>query len=453
MLTLRLVGGFLAAALCNLAFADVAAAQSCPNPPVVSISSPQVPADVCVPSNFPGNPIQFFDDFSWKSFVALVWPALSGQRGMPDMSRKVGDVSGPLVFETFKADWELYQPEPTMWNLFPADSPCAGFSAGFNDLVLASFSKFGNLGEAGFGHLAHALPAQNKTWVRYATAFNETEYTQLFNGKLYILNNLQMASPVTFQNGAIDLKSAWIAMTGMTHPERYYTRVAKVMDPITGVCSDTLVGLVGLHIVQKTPSRPQWIWSSFEQVDNVPPASPGAPNPPSFAFNNGLGTPMPNSDPNGGFPPSDWSNPQVYNVTRVQPIATSTRDTNLKYQQALGGVWQFYQLVVTQWPVPPNGVPPQGPVPASQSGLPGFTFPGTGATTSFANTTLETWDQKSITTGCMACHNLARSGQPSTDFVWTVQTHALTTTVLSSRLRANQSEPLADLKRLLEQAQ
>lgn len=29
------------------------------------------------------------------------------------------------------------------------------------------------------------------------------------------------------------------------------------------------MGLVGFHIVQKTPSAPQWIWSTFEQVDNV----------------------------------------------------------------------------------------------------------------------------------------------------------------------------------------
>ena len=36
-------------------------------------------------------------------------------------------------------------------------------------------------------------------------------------------------------------------------------------------CARTTVGLIGLHIAQKTPSRPQWIWSSFEQDDTVPP--------------------------------------------------------------------------------------------------------------------------------------------------------------------------------------
>jgi hypothetical protein len=51
---------------------------------------------------------------------------------------------------------------------------------------------------------------------------------------------------------------------------RYYSRQAWVSDPAANTCSQKTVGLVGLHIVSKTPSRSAWIWSSFEQVDNVP---------------------------------------------------------------------------------------------------------------------------------------------------------------------------------------
>ena len=29
------------------------------------------------------------------------------------------------------------------------------------------------------------------------------------------------------------------------------------------------VGLVGFHIAQKTETSPQWIWSTFEHVDNL----------------------------------------------------------------------------------------------------------------------------------------------------------------------------------------
>jgi hypothetical protein len=81
----------------------------CPNPPVVTISA-QPPPDVCIPMDFGGNPIKFFDDFSWRSFIALVWPVQDGMRGVPDAAKSIGPVSGPLVFETFKNDWEVFQP-------------------------------------------------------------------------------------------------------------------------------------------------------------------------------------------------------------------------------------------------------------------------------------------------------------------------------------------------------
>ena len=70
---------------------------ACLNPPPVNISSSQVPTDVCIPTGFSGLPIAFFDDFSWRSFIAVVWPALNGQRGVPDMSKTLAD-PGPRVF-------------------------------------------------------------------------------------------------------------------------------------------------------------------------------------------------------------------------------------------------------------------------------------------------------------------------------------------------------------------
>ena len=68
--------------------AALAQTQQCPAPgtnlPPVTISS-QLPSDVSIPADFPSdcNPIAFFDDFSWKSFIAMVWPVLEGQRGVP----------------------------------------------------------------------------------------------------------------------------------------------------------------------------------------------------------------------------------------------------------------------------------------------------------------------------------------------------------------------------------
>jgi hypothetical protein len=221
--------------------------------------------------------------------------------------------------------------------------------------VLASFSKFSDIGQAGFGSLVGPLVAQNTTYVRYSTGFNKIEFDQIVQNELYLRAKLPGAGQsLTFNNGALDVKSAWIDMTNVPHPKRYYTRTALVMDPATGQCSQKTVGLVGLHIVQKTPSRPQWIWSTFEQIDNVPPAQPGAPG--TFTFNDGSGTPMPMANPYPIDPPI-LPTPPPFNVQRVKPIHLSTQNTNAAYQQALspqGSVWQFYQLVMTQWPLTPN---------------------------------------------------------------------------------------------------
>jgi hypothetical protein len=438
------VAALLAAVLLALAH-PVHGQAPCPNPPPVTLS-PTIPTEVCIPAHFPGNPIAFFDDFSWRSFVAAVWPVLKGQRGVPDSSQGVG-ASGSRVFETYKALLEVFHGDgsaPSSWNAFdaPKYNPCSA-SVGFGDLVLASFTKFSDLGQAGFGSLLGPLVAQNTTYVRYLTAYNQIEFSQIAGNQLYLRKNLP-APPksLTLAMGSLDVKSAWIAMANVPHPERYYTRMALVLDPDTGTCSNQLVGLVGLHIVQKTPSRPQWIWSTFEQVDTVPPAQSGAPG--AFGFNNGnASVPMPASNP---YPlsPLIVPTPPPFNVTRVKPIHSSTQATNAAYQQALAaqgsGVWQFYQLVMTQWPLFPNS--------PSTPGTPPNTFPGLGTDqTSFANTTLETFEQGNIRTGCMNCHT---STMQATDFVWSLKDHAFPPTVPS--LMMQQPEFQALRKLLLETA-
>ena len=39
------------------------------------------------------------------------------------------------------------------------------------------------------------------------------------------------------------------------------------------------MGLVGLHIAHKTQHAPQWIWSTFEQVDNYKGPDPSFNDP------------------------------------------------------------------------------------------------------------------------------------------------------------------------------
>lgn len=413
---------FLFASGLFLGCTSAAHAQTCPATPVPTITPPQLPGDVCIPQGFGGNPIQYFDDFSWRSFIAVVWPAARAHRGQPDTSKTI-NAGSPLTFETFKANWEIFHNDasaPEIWNVYdaPAFNACNA-TASFGDVILSSFSKFSDLGQAGFNGLVGPLVAQNGAYVRYATGFNETEFNQILSGALYLRKNLPMTG--AFQNGSLDVKSAWMLMTNVAHPERYYTRTALVLDPQSGNCTPTLVGLVGLHIVQKTPTRPQWIWSTFEQVDNVPPAQAGAPG--NFNFNNGTDVPpMPRSNPIS-LDPLQLPPPTPFNVDRLTtaPINPSTVNTNTAYRALLRGqnsVWQNYQLVMTQWPVPSSQ--------PGLSGAPANTFPGNNPTSAFANVTMETFDQGAIRNGCMNCHDSTRL---QTDFVWTLNNHASPTNV------------------------
>ena len=416
-------------------------AQSCPEVPTASVSSAQPPLDVCLPDDSGTNfPIDYFDDYSWRAFIALVWPAANGQRGLPDTTKTVNG-PGPRVFETYKSLWEIFHTD----NTAPSSSSfnnyeSAQFNAcqqnvNFGDLVLASFSKFSDIGQAGAGSLVGPLPGQNGLYTRYLTLYNQIEFDKIFQEQWFFRRKLPVvptpAPPVPvvqFPAGSIDVKAAWIDLTGMSDAQRqrYYTRQAWVLNPNDGTCSEKEVGLVGLHIVQKTPSRPQWIWSTFEQVDNVPPAEPGSTG--KFAFNDGTSTAMPGKNPLTLSPLAPQP-VKPFNVTRSAstPIHPKTTTTNSKYRNLLAGtVWANYQLVMTQWPTGQGNQP----VPTSQGGDVGHTCPGvgavgqtcpSGAASAFANVTMETFDQTRVQFGCMSCHAQARN---QGDFVWSMLDHA-----------------------------
>jgi hypothetical protein len=226
-----------------------------------------------------------------------------------------------------------------------------------------------------------------------------------------------------FPDGAVVLKAAWLDLAGFSDAQksRYYVRRTMLRDAGIGRCSVVTMGLIGLHIAQKTASRPQWIWSTFEQVDNVPPARPGAPG--LFALHDGSARPAPSANPLL-LEPLAKEPVAPFNVTRsaVSPIHPKTAFTNLMYERQLRGtIWEHYQLVMTQWPRVTGEQ--SVPVPASLSGDASNTFPGLGSASgsAFANVTMETFDQDRPQLGCMNCHNQARMAG---DFLWSVLDHA-----------------------------
>lgn len=405
---------FVVTALMLLA---VTPAQSAPPCPVkVSLLPDGIPDDVCP---HPSDPHGAFANMAWQTFKMLVWPAAS--RGVPDKTRGItnstADMLGLRVFETYKGDWETFPAGvagPLKWGEpYPSEAKvCKNAPSG--SLVLASLNKFGNViqpdipGSPTFGH---RLMAQNGTLVRYLPAFDEKAFKMIQR-----YNDGDLVQPA--EAGTITIKSAWVEIRDSKPDQsKFHIRTAWVQEP-TGECREATFGLVGLHIVHKTKSNPQWIWASFEHVDNAPlQVKPKvAHNPPltGFTFNDGSGELMP-SDP-------DLQPTKPYNVERVYPVAKAIKTVNDAWKHALklkSSVWSNYELVVVQW----SSLRSEDQVP---SGLAPPCFVGQ-SDTNMANSVMETFLQvKQVCSPspyltnqqktCMGCHYSARAY----DFIWAI---------------------------------
>ncbi len=140
----------------------------------------------------------------------------------------------PRVFETYKSLDEVFHNDgsaPAPLDMYdpPVYNPCQA-RTGYGDLTLGPFSKFSNLGQAGFGSLIGPLVAQNTTYVRYLTGFDNTAFRQILGRQWYLRSKLPVPpQSVTFDNGSVTVKSAWVVMTGIARPDRFYTRKARVL--------------------------------------------------------------------------------------------------------------------------------------------------------------------------------------------------------------------------------
>lgn len=77
-----------------------------------------------------------FDQYSWQMFIALSWPAKSGQRGNPDCTQQPG-AAGYTVWQTYKTVGEIFLPNAT--NPGPWNSPQIAKS--FNIINIASLKN------------------------------------------------------------------------------------------------------------------------------------------------------------------------------------------------------------------------------------------------------------------------------------------------------------------------
>jgi hypothetical protein len=395
-----------------------------------------------------------FDDFSWRSFIALNWPADPARRGVPKSPDR------PAVFldagRTYQTVWDTYR---EAYELFRVDgrrpppfgaadqttTVCGTAAPGTKILLMGS--KSGTLLQDTDQAFSYPLVDQSNNYVYYEIRFNRDQY-EFVRGQdgdpgawLYLAKNLQQAeikapiampisAPQPYRQGAVMLKAAWKQMTDADDASRYYVVKARIYDTSGAqpVCRGATMGLIGFHIGHKVADFAQWIWSSFEQVDNVP-NDDGSKPPGRMTLNNGTAEPQ----TQGGWANRPASKHQVpvgkrqkAQVTRLNPIPTtpagqSTVDINNLYRAALRNtVWSNYQLVITQWPA--QAVPQAQFKPKENQGVypqdAGTPFPVNNA----VNTALETFFQSQGDAAgaggnsCMQCHY----GAGDADFSWSL---------------------------------
>ena len=268
--------------------------------------------------------------FAWQEFIALNWPAgpqqgQLNQREAPSQSCRFGDPSPScslLVWETMRAKAEI----------FPGDSnPPPGYTGstaaaswGFDALPVYNYiapiaacdmkqandpTPWINLDEtdqitldsmyAGVVDLGSSPNNSAPQLIRFLAKANRSQYVYVAGNsdpnnfanqwwsqipptvvsatKAYLAK--YMASPpsgsttmVSLPDGTIEAKAGWRPLNG---PEvasgRFHTQTVRFYENGSGVpCyRDATWGLVALHIIQKTPSAPYFIYATFEQSDNI----------------------------------------------------------------------------------------------------------------------------------------------------------------------------------------
>ncbi|HEX6098162.1 MAG TPA: c-type cytochrome [Thermoanaerobaculia bacterium] len=365
-----------------------------PLPPVCgqAVAGPRVacgmPRDVdSVSAN--GNVAQRqFDVFSWQEMIALNWPALPGERGEPDRTKPIG-APGPRVWETWKETSEVYLPDgrrPPAWNEWPAHGRIKRL---FRDEKVDDVLDDDIQPTGADGTLPITLTDRNRNVVRYEIRMNRVLFDYVVARKLYNSGEQAKAVAIDVPDGSMLIKAAWREIDG-AETQRYITTEAEVCDGQMRSCVRRTVGLAGLHIMHKTKNAPQWVWSTFEQRDNVEGDQPSFFDPachgceinrqtfPGVRNQVVRTTPIPSQEPVCSAPTFV---DDIADLNRRVGAALAERRTPLA----------SYQLVSTQWP--------------TSSGTPATVF--TVQPPVLANTTMETFIQP--TSSCMGCHAMART--------------------------------------------
>jgi hypothetical protein len=392
-----------------------------------------------------------FDFYSWLTFIALNSPATDPDRKGIESSQ----ANTPTVWEDGKnfiqlLDVMLPGGATPKWGTRVVPPACRSLSALHPDRMVVKMIEESYNQPFKTGPLID----QRNNYAIFDILMNEAMFKYIVDHNLYSQagqmadanSGLRIDFPAGHHDqsgngdpGSIMIKVSWKILEPEDDKNKFHHVDALVAMPSTDdeqvdpPCLEKTLGLVGFHVVHKTISRPQWIWTSFEHIDNVPePKDIDARNlKRSYNF---YDPSCVNDCPINETPPRPWD-PEPENklkfrlradgkvlfnsqIVRTVPLTDATNSINKQFHATLSdnNVWKNYMLIGTHWP---SGFP----CTVDRSVVPGVTDPKTDfdkqpdmncapAPTFLANSTLETFSQGKIplaSSSCMACHGNATS--------------------------------------------
>jgi hypothetical protein len=408
----------------------------------------KVSGDGPLPNNRLGNLQRGFDFYSWLTFIALNSPADGKTIGQGP--RPGGDA--PTKWEALEnyrplADVMLADGSKPTWRTRDVPEHCQKLDAPGRIIL--------RLGEAAWNQPFKTGPLidQNGNYALFDILMNQPMFEYIADHALYNKEGqekfdqvIKFPSGITPSDGspgkmgAVMVKVSWRILDRDSDKNlinQFHTADALIYFPgppmtKTGpACVTKTLGLVGFHVGHKTDGAPQWVWSSFEHISNVPDQTEVDAGALLSRYN--FFSKTCKHCPTNQTPPDPWDPPaslkfhseyrsQVVRVNMLPaPVIAEVADLNRRFHAILKGtVWENYMLLTTQWPSDFKCTHQEdGKKLVDPSCAPAPTY--------LANSTLESYSQGQVplaSSSCMACHGNATSQhQPATpsDFTFILE--------------------------------
>jgi hypothetical protein len=126
------------------------------------------------------------------------------------------------------------------------------------------------------------LMDQAGNYVFYGVRVNKTQYDYTIECDLQTDKTCanKEVDGTRYPKGSVETKIGWKILNASDDPARYIAVEGWVKNPEGGECTKETLGLVGYHLVVASKRHPEFIWGTFEHIDNNPNCDNQGATPP-----------------------------------------------------------------------------------------------------------------------------------------------------------------------------